>query len=64
MGAMAYRVSVLLTALSLFWPVLYGNIKILKELPGNPALQAVVGVIVFGVIAYKTYEEEDGIRSS
>ncbi|MDV3104745.1 hypothetical protein [Thermococcus waiotapuensis] len=53
-----YVASVVMTALSLFWPVLYGNIAILRRIPGNPALQAVAGMLVFGSMAYFTYEEE------
>ncbi|WP_010478619.1 hypothetical protein [Thermococcus zilligii] len=55
-----YVASVVLTALSLFWPVLYGNIAILRRIPGNPTLQAVAGVLVFGSLAYFTYEEDEG----
>lgn len=55
-----YWVSVVLTALFLFWPILYGNIAILQRIPGDPALQAIAGVLVFGALAYFTYGEENG----
>ncbi|WP_297476985.1 hypothetical protein [Thermococcus sp.] len=51
-----YLTSVVLTAIFLFWPVLYGNIGALQKLPGNPVLQATVGVLLFGALAYLTYE--------
>ena len=59
MGKAVYRTSVFLTALGLFWPVLYGNIKALRNIPGNPTLQALLMVLVFGALAYLTYEENE-----
>ncbi len=59
MGKAVYRASVFLTATGLFWPVLYGNIKALRNIPGNPTLQALVMVLVFGALAYLTYEGEE-----
>ena len=56
-----YVASVVLTAVALFWPVIYGNVRALHALPGSPILQAVVGVLVFGALAYFTYEEEGGV---
>lgn len=53
-----YKVSVVLTAVSIFWPVLYGSIKTLRRIPGNPTLQALIGTIFFGLLAYTTYEED------
>ncbi len=54
-----YQVSVLLTAIGLFWPVLYGNIPALQNIPGNPTIQALLMVLVFGALAYLTYEGEE-----
>ena len=53
-----YSLSVALTAVFLFWPVLYGSIEFLRRIPGNPALQAMIGVMLFGLIAYATYDEK------
>ena len=53
-----YRISVILTAVFIFWPVLYGSIEALRGIPGNPTLQAVIGTIVFGLLAYVTYDED------
>ncbi|ASJ05888.1 hypothetical protein [Thermococcus pacificus] len=55
-----YIASVVLTAIALFWPILYGNITILMRIPGDPVLQAVAGVLVFGTLAYFTYGEDEG----
>ena len=60
MKRVIYLTSVILTAVFLFWPVLYGNIGILQKLPGNPVIQAAVGVLLFGALAYLTYEEGNG----
>ncbi|WP_297460968.1 hypothetical protein [Thermococcus sp.] len=54
-----YRIAVFLTALSLFWPVVYGNVRVFQELPGNPVLQAALGTLIFGALAYLTYEGEE-----
>ncbi len=59
MGRIIYWASVLLTAIGLFWPVLYGNIKALRNIPGNPSIQALIMVLVFGALAYFTYREGD-----
>ncbi|ASJ03775.1 hypothetical protein A3L09_08265 [Thermococcus profundus] len=68
MGRWIYQISVVLTAISLFWPIIYGNVSALRRLPGNPVLQAVAGVLLFGAIAYITFEEgeemEEGITAS
>jgi hypothetical protein len=53
-----YMASIVLTAVSLFWPILYGNLPALQKLPGNPVIQAVAGVLLFGAIAYITFEED------
>ena len=58
MGRALYRASVILTATGLFWPVLYGNIPALRDIPGNLTLQALLMVLIFGALAYLTYEEE------
>jgi len=60
MGRTIYLTSVVLTAVFLFWPILYGNIRVLQKLPGNPAVQAILGVLVFGALAYLTYEGDSG----
>jgi len=52
-----YKIFVILTAIFIFWPVLYGSVEALRRIPGNPTLQAVIGTIVFGLLAYATYEE-------
>lgn len=57
-----YVISVVMTAIALFWPVLYGNIRALHRLPGNPLLQGVIGVLLFGTLAYLTYGEENGVK--
>ncbi|WP_240910726.1 hypothetical protein [Thermococcus sp. MV11] len=45
--------------LALFWPVVYGNVPVLRILPGNPLIHAVAGLVVFGGLAYLTFEEEE-----
>ncbi|ASJ07862.1 hypothetical protein A3L11_00940 [Thermococcus siculi] len=60
MRKLIYGISIFLTAIALFWPIIYGNVSALHELPGNPVLQAIVGVLLFGGIAYFAYEEEGG----
>jgi len=37
--------------------VLYGSLEALRRIPGNPTLQAVIGTLVFGLLAYATYDE-------
>ncbi|WP_237266232.1 hypothetical protein [Thermococcus cleftensis] len=64
MARLIYRISVVLTALALFWPVVYGNVPVLRILPGNPLIHAVAGLVVFGGLAYLTFgEEETGEKS-
>ncbi|ASI98938.1 hypothetical protein [Thermococcus celer] len=66
MKKMVYRISIPLAALFLFWPVLYGNLTVLRRIPGDPALQAIAGVLVFGGLAYLSYDEgeDEGITAS
>ncbi len=54
-----YTISVVLTAISIFWPALYGSIEYLRKIPGNPVLQAVLGTMIFGLISYLIYEENN-----
>ncbi|MCD6373852.1 MAG: hypothetical protein J7L37_10010 [Thermococcus sp.] len=53
-----YTLSIILTAIFLFWPVMYTEISKWVTLPGNPLIQSVVGVLVFGTVAYMSFEEE------
>lgn len=55
-----YTTSVILTAVFLFWPVIYTALSRWAHIPGNPLLQAVIGVLLFGTLAYMTFEEERG----
>ncbi len=57
-----YSLAVVLTSISLFWPVLYNLVSKVVKLPGNPLFQAVCGVILFGTVAYLTFDE--GITAS
>ncbi|ACJ16828.1 hypothetical membrane protein [Thermococcus onnurineus NA1] len=58
MVRLVYYLSTLLTAVALFWPVIYGNVPALRVLPGNPLVQAIAGLVIFGGLAYLTFEEE------
>ncbi|AJC72144.1 MAG: hypothetical protein J7K48_02255 [Thermococcus sp.] len=53
-----YKIFVILTAIFIFWPVLYGSVEALRRIPGDPTLQAVMGTLIFGLLAYATYEED------
>jgi len=57
MKKVVYTISVVLTAVFLFWPIMYTMISRWITLPGNPLVQAVVGVLLFGTIAYATFDE-------
>jgi len=58
MKKLVYTISVILTAIFLFWPVLYTALSRWVTLPGNPLIQAVIGVLLFGTLAYLSFEEE------
>ncbi len=67
MKKLVYHVSIILTAVSLFWPVIYSNIPALERVPGNPVLQAIVGLLLFGGTAYLSYDgknEEKGAEKN
>ncbi len=55
-----YTVSVILTAIFLFWPMMYTALSRWVSIPGNPILQAVIGVLLFGTLAYINFEENAG----
>jgi len=55
-----YTISVIMTAVFLFWPVIYTAVSRWIHIPGNPLLQAVIGVLIFGALAYMNFEEEGG----
>ncbi|NJE29734.1 hypothetical protein E3E38_01515 [Thermococcus sp. 18S1] len=57
MKRLVYYASTLLAAVALFWPVIYGNVPALRVLPGNPVIQGVVGLVIFGGLAYVTFDE-------
>ncbi|CAD5244876.1 hypothetical protein [Thermococcus camini] len=57
MKRLVYYVSTLLAAVALFWPVIYGNVPALRVLPGNPVVQGIVGLVLFGGLAYVTFDE-------
>jgi len=59
MKKIIYTISIVLTAIFLFWPIMYTVISRWITLPGNPLIQAVVGVLLFGTIAYVTFEERE-----
>ncbi|WP_457752285.1 hypothetical protein [Thermococcus sp.] len=59
MKKILYTISTVLTAIFLFWPIMYTVISRRITLPGNPLIQAVVGVLLFGTIAYVTFEERE-----
>ncbi|ASJ00771.1 hypothetical protein [Thermococcus gorgonarius] len=58
MGRVLYWTSVSIAAMGLFWPVLYGNVPALRKIPGDPLVQALIMIVLFGVLAYSTYGEE------
>jgi hypothetical protein len=54
-----YILAVIVTALGLFLPVLYGNVHFLRNLLGKDPLPASVLITVIGwAIAYLTFEED------
>ncbi|AEK73739.1 membrane protein [Thermococcus sp. 4557] len=57
MKRLIYYASALLAAVALFWPVIYGNVPALRVLPGNPVIQGIVGLVLFGGLAYVTFDE-------
>ena len=57
MKRLVYYASTLLAAVALFWPVIYGSVPALRVLPGNPVIQGVVGLVIFGGLAYVTFDE-------
>jgi len=59
MKKIIYTISIVLTAIFLFWPIMYTVISRWITLPGNPLIQAVVGVLLFGTISYVTFEERE-----
>ncbi|ASJ13084.1 hypothetical protein [Thermococcus thioreducens] len=60
MKKLVYQISVVLTAVSLFWPITYSNVSVLQRIPGNPVLQAIVGLLLFGSVAYISYDGNGG----
>ncbi|NJE05223.1 hypothetical protein E3E36_03495 [Thermococcus sp. M36] len=67
MKKLVYHASIVLTAVSLFWPVIYSNVPALQRIPGNPVLQAIVGLLLFGGTAYLSYDgksEEEGAEKN
>jgi hypothetical protein len=63
MGKILYEFSVLMTALAMFWPLIYNNISSIIKLLGNPLFQSVVGIMAFGALAYLTFSEETSTAS-
>ncbi|NJE02268.1 hypothetical protein [Thermococcus sp. JdF3] len=57
MKRLVYYASTLLAAVALFWPVIYGSVPALRVLPGNPVVQGIVGLVLFGGLAYMTFDE-------
>ncbi len=66
MRAAVYYTSVVLSSVALFWPLFYGRFPELRTLPGDPSLQAFLGLLLFGALAYITYndENESGVTPS
>jgi hypothetical protein len=53
-----YRLAVLVTALGMFLPLLYGYLPGLRELLGSHPLLVSVAIMLLGwVVAYFTFEE-------
>jgi|GEM_PF-3026369 len=57
MRRLVYYASTLLAAVALFWPVIHGNVPVLRALPGDPVVQGLVGLVLFGGLAYLTFDE-------
>ncbi len=59
-----YHVAVVVAALGMFLPLLYGYLPVLRKLLGNQPLLVSVAIIVLGwVIAYFTFEEKGSTAS-
>ena len=55
-----YHISVVLTALGMFLPLLYGAVGFVRELLGsNPLLKSLAIIALGWVIAYLTFEERN-----
>jgi hypothetical protein len=57
MRTAVYYASIVLSSVALFWPLFYGRFPELRELPGDPSVQAVGGLLLFGALAYMTYKD-------
>ncbi|WP_297068221.1 hypothetical protein [Thermococcus sp.] len=58
MRNIVYYISLVLAAVALFWPLLYARFSQLGKVPGDPSLQALLGLLLFGALAYATHNEE------
>ena len=60
---MVYSMGVIITALGLFLPILYGNVGPLRELLGNDPLLKSLAITLFGwLMAYITFEDDGKIE--
>lgn len=60
MKKVAYYTSVLIAALGMFLPLIYGAVPAIQRLlGGNPLLKSLGVSIIFWILAYLLFEEEE-----